>query len=38
MKWCVAEGDHAAAGDTIAEIETDMATVEYPGAVSGRVM
>jgi pyruvate dehydrogenase E2 component (dihydrolipoamide acetyltransferase) len=34
-KWCKAEGDAVAAGDVIAEIETDKATMEFEAADEG---
>ncbi|MBN8845822.1 MAG: pyruvate dehydrogenase complex dihydrolipoamide acetyltransferase [Sphingomonadales bacterium] len=36
-KWLVAEGDTIKAGDMIAEIETDKATMEYEAAEDGRI-
>ena len=36
-KWLVAEGDEIRAGDLIAEIETDKATMEVEAADDGRV-
>lgn len=36
-KWLVAEGDEVAAGDLIAEIETDKATMELEASSSGRI-
>jgi len=36
-KWLVAEGDLVRAGDQIAEIETDKATMEYEAVDDGRV-
>lgn len=36
-KWLVAEGDLIKAGDTIAEIETDKATMEFEASEDGRV-
>jgi len=36
-KWLVAEGDEVAAGDLIAEIETDKATMELEASTSGRI-
>jgi pyruvate dehydrogenase E2 component (dihydrolipoamide acetyltransferase) len=34
-KWCKAEGDAVAAGDVIAEIETDKATMEFEAVDEG---
>ena len=34
-KWLVKEGDHVAAGDVIAEIETDKATMEVEAVDEG---
>lgn len=36
-KWLVKEGDTVAAGDVIAEIETDKATMEFEAVDEGRV-
>ena len=36
-KWLVAEGDLVKAGDLIAEIETDKATMEYEAVDEGRI-
>ncbi|MEQ8604116.1 MAG: pyruvate dehydrogenase complex E1 component subunit beta [Marivibrio sp.] len=36
-KWTVKEGDEVAAGDVIAEIETDKATMEFEAVDEGRV-
>jgi pyruvate dehydrogenase E1 component beta subunit len=36
-KWLVSEGDHVRAGDVIAEIETDKATMEVEAAEDGRL-
>ena len=36
-KWLVAEGDRVNAGDVIAEIETDKATMEVEAADDGRI-
>ena len=36
-KWLVKEGDHVAAGDVIAEIETDKATMEVEAVDEGTV-
>ncbi|HEX7781248.1 MAG TPA: pyruvate dehydrogenase complex dihydrolipoamide acetyltransferase [Sphingobium sp.] len=36
-KWFVKEGDVVAAGDIIAEIETDKATMEFEAADDGRI-
>ncbi|MBB6427850.1 2-oxo acid dehydrogenase subunit E2 [Sphingopyxis sp. JAI128] len=36
-KWLVKEGDAIKAGDLIAEIETDKATMEYEAAADGRI-
>jgi pyruvate dehydrogenase E2 component (dihydrolipoamide acetyltransferase) len=36
-KWLVAEGDMVKAGDLIAEIETDKATMEYEAVDDGRI-
>ncbi|MEL6477841.1 MAG: biotin/lipoyl-containing protein, partial [Pseudomonadota bacterium] len=36
-KWLVAEGDAVAAGDIIAEIETDKATMEVEAVDEGRL-
>jgi pyruvate dehydrogenase E2 component (dihydrolipoamide acetyltransferase) len=36
-KWLIAEGDMVRAGDLIAEIETDKATMEFEAAESGRI-
>ncbi len=36
-KWLVAVGDHVKAGDLLAEIETDKATIEFESADDGRV-
>jgi pyruvate dehydrogenase E2 component (dihydrolipoamide acetyltransferase) len=36
-KWLVAEGDLVKAGDLIAEIETDKATMEYEAVADGRI-
>lgn len=36
-KWLVSEGDTVAAGDILAEIETDKATMEYEAVDEGRV-
>ncbi|MDE1174236.1 MAG: pyruvate dehydrogenase complex dihydrolipoamide acetyltransferase [Parvibaculaceae bacterium] len=36
-KWLVKEGDEVHAGDIIAEIETDKATMEYEAADEGRI-
>ncbi len=36
-KWLVAEGDMVRAGDLIAEIETDKATMEFEAAEGGRI-
>jgi pyruvate dehydrogenase E2 component (dihydrolipoamide acetyltransferase) len=38
VAWLVAVGDTIAAGDLLAEIETDKATVEYEAPVSGVVV
>lgn len=38
VQWLVAVGDTIAAGELIAEIETDKATVEYEAPVSGVVV
>ena len=38
VQWLVAEGDTIAAGDLIAEIETDKATVEYESPLSGVIV
>lgn len=37
VKWLVAEGDEVRAGDVIAEIETDAATMEIEAVADGRV-
>ena len=37
VKWLVREGDLVRAGDVIAEIETDKATMEVEAADDGRV-
>ncbi len=37
-KWLVAEGDTVQAGDQIAEIETDKATMEFEAIDDGRVL
>jgi pyruvate dehydrogenase E2 component (dihydrolipoamide acetyltransferase) len=37
-KWLVAEGDRVKAGDLIAEIETDKATMEFEAADDGRIV
>ncbi|MGE0774323.1 MAG: biotin/lipoyl-containing protein, partial [Hyphomicrobiales bacterium] len=36
-KWLVKEGDTVAAGDVLAEIETDKATMEFEAVDEGRV-
>jgi pyruvate dehydrogenase E1 component beta subunit len=36
-KWLVREGDHVRAGDVIAEIESDKATIEFEAPDDGRV-
>jgi len=36
-KWTVKEGDEVAAGDVIAEIETDKATMEFEAVDEGRI-
>ena len=36
-RWLVAEGDEVKAGDVIAEIETDKATMEFEASEDGRV-
>eukprot|EP01034_Spumella_vulgaris_P004006 gene4006-5122_t len=36
-KWLVAEGDLVKAGDLLAEIETDKATMEYEAVDEGRI-
>ena len=36
-KWLIKEGDTVAAGDVIAEIETDKATMEFEAVDEGRV-
>ena len=36
-KWMKAEGDEVAAGDVIAEIETDKATMEVEAVDEGRL-
>ncbi|MEL6621921.1 MAG: biotin/lipoyl-containing protein, partial [Pseudomonadota bacterium] len=36
-KWLVSEGDEVRAGDVIAEIETDKATMEVEAVDEGRV-
>jgi len=36
-KWLIAEGDMVKAGDLIAEIETDKATMEFEAAEDGRI-
>ena len=36
-KWLVAEGDMVNAGDILAEIETDKATMEFEAAEDGRI-
>lgn len=36
-KWMVAEGDSVAAGDILAEIETDKATMEFEAVDEGRI-
>ena len=36
-KWLVKEGDKVSAGDIIAEIETDKATMEFEAVVEGRL-
>ncbi len=36
-KWLVAEGDHVSAGDVIAEIETDKATMEVEAVEDGTI-
>ena len=36
-KWLVKEGDEITAGDVIAEIETDKATMEVEAADEGRI-
>ena len=36
-KWLVREGDRVRAGDVIAEIETDKATMEIEAAEDGRI-
>jgi multidrug efflux pump subunit AcrA (membrane-fusion protein) len=36
-KWLVKEGDEASAGDVIAEIETDKATMEVEAVDEGKV-
>jgi pyruvate dehydrogenase E2 component (dihydrolipoamide acetyltransferase) len=38
VAWLVAVGDDVAAGDLIAEIETDKSTVEFESPVTGRVL
>ena len=37
VKWQVREGDEVRAGDVIAEIETDKATMEVEAAEDGRL-
>ena len=37
VKWLVREGDEVRAGDVIAEIETDKATMEVEAADDGRL-
>src|SRR3954470_12525426 len=36
-KWLVKEGDSVAAGDLLAEIETDKATMEFEAVDEGRI-
>src|ERR1044072_9665991 len=36
-KWLVKEGDEVAAGDILAEIETDKATMEFEAVDEGRI-
>src|SRR5271154_283663 len=36
-KWLVKEGDRVRAGDVLAEIETDKATMEYEAVDEGRI-
>ena len=38
LEWLVAVGDRVEAGDLIAEIETDKATVEFESPASGVVL
>ena len=38
VRWLVAVGDRIEAGELIAEIETDKATVEYESPISGVVL
>ena len=38
VAWLVQEGDEIAAGDLIAEIETDKATVEFEAPCAGRIV
>ena len=37
VKWLVREGDRVRAGDVIAEIETDKATMEVEAAEDGKL-
>ena len=37
-RWVVHEGDEVHAGDVVAEIETDKATMEYQSDVEGVVL
>jgi pyruvate dehydrogenase E2 component (dihydrolipoamide acetyltransferase) len=34
-RWCVKPGDVVAAGDVLAEVETDKATIELPATIAG---
>jgi len=38
VSWIVAKGDHFERGDTLLELETDKALVEYPALGSGRLI
>lgn len=37
VAWLRAAGDHVAAGEVVAEIETEKATVELEAPVAGRI-
>ena len=36
-RWIKHEGDHVVAGDVIAEIDTDKATMDVPATAAGKV-